>query len=139
PLDGHFYKDGGRMRRTYLALCALAVIITVWSIRIQAQDAKAVVATVSKAMGADNLKTLQFSGMGSNAGIGQNVNPNAAWPLVRVKSYKRQLDLNAGGSYVQMTRVQNNTDHAQTHTVNASRAWPQQFDYWVTPYAFLKG
>ena len=127
------------MRRTYLALCALAVIITVWSIRIQAQDAKAVVATVSKTMGADNLKTLQFSGMGSNAGIGQNVNPNAAWPLVRVKSYKRLLDLNTGGSYVQMTRVQNNAEQMQTQVVTATSPWAQQFDYWVTPYAFLKG
>src|SRR5262249_31412501 len=56
---------------------------------LQAQDAKAILSNAAKAMGADNLRTIQYTGSGSNAGIGQNKNPNAAWPVVRVKTYTR--------------------------------------------------
>src|SRR5438067_11501344 len=56
-------------------------------------DAKTVLANATKTMGADTLKTIQFTGAGSNAGIGQNRNPDADWPLVRVKSYTREIDL----------------------------------------------
>jgi hypothetical protein len=55
---------------------------------IVAQNASAIVSNAAKAMGADTLKTIQYSGAGSNAGIGQNLNPTAAWPLVRVKTYR---------------------------------------------------
>ena len=38
---------------------------------LQAQDAKTVLADAAKAMGAENLRTIQVTGSGSNAGIGQ--------------------------------------------------------------------
>src|SRR3954464_15297496 len=53
-------------------------------------DAKTALANAAKALGADALKSIEYSGSGSNAGIGQNKNPEADWPLVRVKSYTRQ-------------------------------------------------
>src|SRR5687767_14745275 len=56
------------------------------------RDAKTVLAAAAKAMGVDSLKTIQYSGSGSNAGIGQNRHPDADWPLVRVKSYIREID-----------------------------------------------
>src|SRR5216117_3331207 len=71
------------------------------------QDSKSLLAAVSKAMGADSLRTIQFSGMGSNAGVGQNTNPTNRWPLVRVKTYSREMDFSVTASHVQMVRVQN--------------------------------
>jgi glyoxylase-like metal-dependent hydrolase (beta-lactamase superfamily II) len=104
-----------------------------------AQDAKTVLGATLKAMGAENLNTLQFSGAGSNAGIGQNRNPNVDWPLVRVKSYRRELDLNAPASRVQMVRVQNNADQTQTQVILPAASWDTQYDIWLTPHGFLKG
>src|ERR1700712_5753092 len=71
------------------------------------QDLKTVLANATKAMGADSLKTIQFSGAGSNAGIGQNRAPDADWPLVRVKSYTREIDLAGPASRTHIVRLQN--------------------------------
>lgn len=106
---------------------------------IQGQDGKAIVVAAVKAMGAENLKTLQLTGSGSTAGIGQNVNPTTGWPIVRVKSYTRQIDLGALASNLQAIRVQNNADVPLNQVIPSNAPWSQQYDLWVTPGAFLKG
>ena len=102
-------------------------------------DAKSALAALEKAMGVGSVKTISYSGAGSNAGIGQNQNPGAGWPLVRVKSYTREIDFGAPASRVQMVRVQNGADQKQDQTVQANAPWGQQYDVWVTPVAFVKG
>jgi len=125
--------------KTYVPLFALMILITAPPATIQGQDGKTVVIAVMKAMGVENLKTLQFSGEGSNAGIGQNINPKTGWPTVRVKSYTRQIDINAGTSSAQLVRVQNGAETQQNQVIQANAPWDQQFDFWITPYGFLKG
>ena len=44
------------------------------------QDAKTVLANVSKAMGADKVTTVQYSGTATEFAFGQAVNPNSPWP-----------------------------------------------------------
>ncbi len=127
------------MSNKYLAACALVTLIAVVSIPIQGQDGKAVVAAAAKAMGAENLKTLQLTGSGSSAGIGQNVNPSTGWPTTVVKSYTRQIDLDALASNSQVVRVQNNADVPQNQVIPPNAPWSQQYDLWVMPGAFLKG
>jgi hypothetical protein len=76
----------------FAVICLLAAIPTMHV----AQDAQTVLKNTLQAMGAQNVKTLQFSATGSKAGvgqIGQNRNPNVAWPVSRVKSYTQSLDL----------------------------------------------
>src|SRR5688572_6784113 len=97
-----------------VAVLGLVILTAALPATSLAQDAKSFLATVSKAMGAENLKTLQYSGSGSNAGIGQSRNPDLSWPLVRVKSYKRDMDLSATASRIDLVRVQNNADQTQT-------------------------
>ena len=54
-----------------------------------AQDANAALQAASKAMGADILKTIQISGAGTNAAMGQSFDPVSGdlatedWPEVR--------------------------------------------------------
>ena len=128
------------MYKKYLAGCTLLLAVALVSLPIQGQDAKSVLALAAKAMGVENLKTLQFTGSGSAAAlIGQNVTPTSGWPTVRVKSYTRQLDLDAMSSSVQSVRVQGTTDTPFNQVINATSPWSQQYDLWVTPYAFLKG
>ena len=87
------------------------------------QDAKTLLAAAEKAMGAANLKSIAYSGAGSNAGIGQNRNPAADWPLVRVQSYNREIDFAAPASRVQMVRVQNGAEQKQDQTIPANAPW----------------
>jgi glyoxylase-like metal-dependent hydrolase (beta-lactamase superfamily II) len=128
------------MLKKYWALCALVALIAVSGTSTQGQDGKAILNAAAKAIGAENLKTVQLTGSGSNAAaIGQNFNPTRFWPMVRLNSYTRQIDLDALASYMQAVRVQNNTETPQTQVIPPNAPWPQQADIWVTPYGFLKG
>src|SRR6187397_1774057 len=90
-------------------------------------DAKTALATLEKAMGTASVKTISYTGAGSNAGIGQNRNPGADWPLVRVKSYTREIDFGAPASRVQMVRVQNGAEQQQDQTIQPNAPWGQQY------------
>jgi glyoxylase-like metal-dependent hydrolase (beta-lactamase superfamily II) len=127
------------MLKNRAAVAALACALAAIPARHLGQDSKAFLAGVSKAMGADDLRTIQFSGMGSNAGIGQNPNPNTRWPLVRVKSYTQEIDIAGTASHVQLVRVQNNADQTQERYLSPASSWGSQFSFWITPFGFLKG
>jgi glyoxylase-like metal-dependent hydrolase (beta-lactamase superfamily II) len=103
------------------------------------RDAKTVLAAAAKAMGADSLKTIQYSGAGSNAGIGQNRSPDADWPLVRVKSYIREIDFAGPSLRTAIVRLQNETETTQNQVILPASPWGTQYDVWLYPFAFLKG
>ncbi len=63
---GHRYTDR-KMRTKHLSLCALLLFIAAVSVPIQGQDGTALVAAALRAMGAENLKTLELTGSGSSA------------------------------------------------------------------------
>ena len=121
------------------AVFALLLLLAAIPAMILAQDARTVLTNAAKAMGAENLRTIQFSGMGSNAGIGQNINPNTRWPLARVKTYSREMDFSATASHVQMVRVQNGADQTQNQYISPTSPWDSQFSFWLTPFGFIKG
>jgi hypothetical protein len=101
------------MLKTRAAALALTCVLAAIPARHLAQDSRTFLTGVSKTMGADNLRTIQFSGTGSNAGIGQDTNPSIRWPLVRVKTYTQELDFTATASHVRLARVQNNAEQTQ--------------------------
>jgi glyoxylase-like metal-dependent hydrolase (beta-lactamase superfamily II) len=127
------------MSKKHLSVLALLISLYLVSVRTSGQDAKSIVLDMAKAMGAENLRTIELMGSGSTAGVGQNVRPTSGWPTSPVKSYTRQLDLNIPASNVQMVLVQNNADVSQNQVTSPNAPWSQQFDLWVTPYGFLKG
>ena len=94
---------------------------------------KTVLAATAKAMGADSLKTIQYSGAGSNAGIGQNRTPEADWPLVRVKSYVREIDFAGPSSRTTIVRLQNGNETTQNQLVLPDSPWGAQYDVWLNP------
>ena len=71
-------------------------------------DAKSVIAAVEKAMGGADLKSIQYSGVGSNANLGQGVNPTAPWPRFDVTSYTRTINYTDSSSKEELTRIQGN-------------------------------
>jgi len=127
-----------------LALAAAAVGTTT------AQDANATIAAVSKAMGADTLKTVQYSATGFDYALGQNPNGNAPWPKFIEKSYTRAIDFSAPASRVDRVRLQGENpprgggqqpiagEQSQTNVVNASSPWVQQLEVWMMPHGFLR-
>ncbi len=42
-------------------------------------------------------------------------------------------------SNMQSVRVQNNADAPLNQVITASSPWSAQYDFWLTPYGFLKG
>ncbi len=127
------------MRLRFIALAAASVWAAASNAGV-AQDGRAVVSAAVRAMGAGNLKTLVLSGSGSLAGIGQNVTPESPWPLARLKTYTRAIDVDALTSRFDAVRVQSNVESPVSQVIAAKAPWARQFDLWVsTPFAFLKG
>src|SRR5262245_47503313 len=69
-----------------------------------AQDAKTAIDNATKAMGA--LKTVEYSGSGFDYTIGQNVNPNVAWPKFIDKTYKRVMNFETPAYRLERIRMQ---------------------------------
>src|SRR5205085_2040832 len=81
-------------------------LIALWCWAAGAQDAKSVIGDASKALGADNLKTIEFSGSGSDFTLGQAPAPNTPWPRFNDKTYTRVINFDAPASRMQRVRMQ---------------------------------
>jgi len=130
-----------------------------------AQDAKTVLQAASAAMGAGNLKSIQYSGTGWNAGVGQSYSPNDDWPRFEVTGYTRAIDYDARSSREELTRRQGTYppqggggtpiqgEQRQISLVSGTYAWNmqgsnanpapataelRQLDIWLSPHGFLK-
>ena len=55
------------MVKKHVAVFCVVVFVAKLATTLLAQDAKTVLTAATQAMGAENLKTLQYSGAGSNA------------------------------------------------------------------------
>src|SRR5207244_10887847 len=81
-------------KKSIVALvCVLALAATA-----AAQDAKTVINNASKAMGYDQLKSIEYSGPSGFEGtaMGQAQSAVKGWPHFTLKNYSRYIDLNAG-------------------------------------------
>ena len=92
------------MNRKWMVAIPLFAILA-WAAGTQ-QDAKTVISSATKALGADNLKTVEFSGSGFDYAIGQAPNPSLPWPKFNDKTYNRVVDLDAPASRMQRIRTQ---------------------------------
>jgi glyoxylase-like metal-dependent hydrolase (beta-lactamase superfamily II) len=136
------------LKRSAAAL-VLGIIITATT---SAQDAKAVIAAASKAMGADSLKTIEYSANGYDFALGQAYSPSSPWPRFINQSYKRVIDFQTPASRVDRVRLQaeipprgggqqpvrGEQPQTQTIVVGANTPWVQQLEIWMTPYGFLR-
>ena len=136
-------------KKCLIVAIAASLLLCVPQVTV-AQDAKTVISNAAKAMGAENLKTIQYSGTGFNSALGQSPNPNAAWPTFPIKTYSREIDLDAVISRVTLVRTQGPTirggggqpiigEQTQNQNITTNSGWNTQLDFWITPYGFLKG
>jgi len=87
--------------------CAVAILLALSvTTSPSAQDARTAVATASKAMGADNLRSVQYTGTGYDFAFGQAYSPTSPWPKFTVKSYTRSIDFEHPASQATRVRTQ---------------------------------
>ncbi len=137
------------MTKRILAGLTLAAVLA-WT--ASAQDAKAVIANASKALGVETLKTVEYSATGHDFALGQAPNPSSPWPKFINKSYTRAINFDAPASRVDRVRVQGeNPPHGggqqpivgeqpvnQTIVVGADTPWVQQLEIIMMPHGFLR-
>ena len=74
------------MKKSLLFLC---LTLAIGSIQLRAQDAKASLDAVSAALGAANLRSIEFSGRGFDGTFGQPYDANSPWPRFAVPAMTR--------------------------------------------------
>jgi glyoxylase-like metal-dependent hydrolase (beta-lactamase superfamily II) len=130
-----------------LLIAAALLALAVAAPAAHAQDAKAALSAASKAMGADDLKTVVYSGSGNEFSFGQAYTATGAWPAWPDKSYTRTISYEAPGWRIDRVLADIPADRkggglppgpTQTVMLNANSAWAQTADLWSTPYGFLR-
>ena len=125
----------------------LAVVVALLGLSVgtaSAQDARAVLQASLKAMGGENLKTIQISGAGWSSQIGQTYGLAEDWPHFEVADYTRMIDYDARwsredytrrqGSYPTLGRVPMAEQHV-TAILSGNYAWDMQG---TTPVPFTR-
>src|SRR6266480_4433588 len=77
------------MKTSLLTACALATLATV---SIQSQDASGPVAAAAAALGAGTVRSIQYSGWGSDYIFGQAYDGGSPWPRFNVPSITIAID-----------------------------------------------
>jgi glyoxylase-like metal-dependent hydrolase (beta-lactamase superfamily II) len=64
------------------------------------------VKAAAEALGASNLKSVRFTGLGANFSVGQNPSPGEPWPRVTIKSYDAAVNYETASMRVELVREQ---------------------------------
>ena len=138
------------MAKKSVVFVLLATVATVvaWAMPAAVrQDAKTILSNASKAMGADNLKTIQYSGTATEFAFGQAVNPSSPWPGFTDTSYTRTINYETPAWRVDriLAPIPPNRrggglppGPTQSVVIGPNTPWAQQVDLWMTPYGFLR-
>ena len=135
-------------KRLLMGLALAAALVSGGS----AQDAKAVIADASKAIGVDTLNTVQFSATGYDFALGQAPNParrgrSSSTRPTRARSTSRcpprASSASACRAKTRRTAAASSRSSAssrsdQTIIVNADTPWVQQLEIWMLPHGFLR-
>jgi hypothetical protein len=120
---------------------AFAGVMTATAQASKPEDARAVLARAAKALGAEGLKTLHYVGSGSSYIVTDDAPPAGGWTHSVMKSYVRDLNVEAATSQIQLIRAEGTppADRTLTYNADAKSPWLLQHEFWITPYGFLKG
>src|SRR5436190_5991549 len=116
-----------------------AIVLALLPAANLAEDAKNTVTKVAKALGTQNLKSLHYSGAGSSYVVTPSPAPPDGWSHSVMKSYVRDLNFETTTSRLRLTRTDGVGGEQEIgHDIDASSPWESQFEFWITPYGFLK-
>jgi glyoxylase-like metal-dependent hydrolase (beta-lactamase superfamily II) len=141
----------------------LTTVLLLFPVAAQAQDGRAALESVAKALGATNLKSIEIQGSGVTFQVGQSAAPGMPWPQFNVRTFTRVVNFETaslrqeilqtralepprgGGSYVRgehkLVSVLSG-DHAWNVTGEAAVPAPltladRQFQLWSTPHGVV--
>jgi glyoxylase-like metal-dependent hydrolase (beta-lactamase superfamily II) len=150
------------MRKT---LVVMAAVILLSPVAAHAQDGRAALESVAKAMGATTLKSIQYTGSGVNFATGQSPAPGMPWPRFNVKSYTRTASYETASLRDELVRTQAEDpprggglqpirgEQRQIFLVSGDHAWnvvadaaipapialaERQLQLWSTPHGVIK-
>jgi glyoxylase-like metal-dependent hydrolase (beta-lactamase superfamily II) len=145
-------------------LTLIVAVVLLFPVAVSAQDGRVSLDTVSKAMGAANLKSFELTANGMNYAVGQSEAPGGPWPRFHVKSAKRTVNYETGSlrDEIVQTRVAEpprgggvfvRGDQRLNFAVSGDHAWnttaagtvpaslalaDRQFQLWATPHGIVK-
>jgi hypothetical protein len=149
--------------RTTLALTAALLLALPFT--VDAQDARATLAEAARALGADGLKSIEYSGSGATFAFGQSATPGQPWPRLNLKTFTRRVNYETASLHDENIRTQGENpvrgggqqpirgEQRQSFWVSGDHAWnvtPQaavpvpitlaerQFQLWATPHGVVK-
>src|SRR5258705_11740415 len=120
------------MRTMTAVVCGLALAVAV-----SGCSRKSGAAAAADAMGSTNLKSIQFSGSGTNYAFGQAYPPGGPWSRFEVKTYAAAVDYEAPAMRLDMLRAQGEhpprgggaqpfaTDQRTIQVVSGKSAWTE--------------
>lgn len=94
------------MHRKYSVLITSLGLLQATASFAAAPDSRQVLSEVSTALGADSLKSIEFSASGSDFAIGQAYTVNSPWPKFNDKSYTRVVSFDPWATSLQRVRTQ---------------------------------
>lgn len=110
-----------------------------------APTAASVIATSSKAMGAEGLSAIRMYGSGANFQLGQSNHAGGPWPRTNLNDYARTIDFTRGATRATAVTwigtVQGGAPAKGdfNQLIAPGGTWAQQLEVWTTPWGFLKG
>jgi glyoxylase-like metal-dependent hydrolase (beta-lactamase superfamily II) len=149
--------------RTTLALTAALLLALPFT--VDAQDARATLAETARALGADGLKSLEYSGSGATFAFGQSAAPGQPWPRLTLKSFTRSVNYETASLHDAIIRTQGDNpvrgggqqpirgEQRQSFWVSGDHAWnvvgsaavpaslalaERRFQLWATPHGVVK-
>lgn len=96
------------MRQKVFAVCILLLVSLTGNAQRTREGRRTNTAlqAAAQTMGAEGLKSIQYSGSGFNFALGQSPNPRAPWPRFNVKSYTRVINYETASSREELVRTQ---------------------------------
>jgi hypothetical protein len=88
------------MRKVSILAAAFVLVLGVGGSAQQRDALKA----AADALGANEIRTLQFTASGANFTVGQNFTPNAPWPRVTIKNYTALINYQTGSMRLELLR-----------------------------------
>jgi glyoxylase-like metal-dependent hydrolase (beta-lactamase superfamily II) len=134
------------MRKLLLTLASVVLLLS----EVRAQNDKGILETAARAMGADVLNSIAYSGSGFMYGFAQAPGPGEPWPLFIAKRYAVGADYQVQLLRVETVRLQGEhpprgglgqpiageSDSTQVTTADAAAA--RLLPLWLTPHGAIK-
>ena len=135
------------MRQMTAATALLWIIVPAIAV---AQDAKTVVESTLRAIGAANMTSIVYSGEGAYGNFGQSRTISFGLASTAIRNYRRAIDFTKPASRetglaVPMPGPRGGPPPAPgqpypfDQLTPAGESWAEQMDIWVTPWGFLRG